>query len=387
MEKENKKNKISARTAGIAILQDLVRIDSQNPPGDERAIAEYIRAFVRRIGLKPRTYEFVKKRPNIVCRLASKTAKKTLLLTPHIDTVPAGGGWRYPAFEGRVVAGKLYGRGATDCKVNAAVLLACMQRLASAKGALRNLNVLCAFTADEETGSYAGMRPLIQKLKHIDYGMILDADACDIVIAQKGLLHVRVELFGKEAHGAYPDRGVNAIEKAARVITALTAQPFAYAPHPLLIKPTVNIGCIQGGKKVNMVAGACAFDIDIRWLPSMTHAGIIKIIKECIRAESIKYKITVLSSQKPFEMETNTKLIQAYTQVLRAHKIKPQLKASFGATVINFVADRGIEVFATGFGTRGQAHTVNEHARITHLVKGADVLYDYILTFDKNLSF
>ena len=89
-----------------------------------------------------------------------------------------------------------------------------------------------------------------------DAAIILDADDFNIIIAQKGLIHFQVKIFGKKAHGAYPDKGINAIEIASKIIQALDAYRFSYKRHPLLKKPTINIGTIAGGDKVNIVAVA-----------------------------------------------------------------------------------------------------------------------------------
>ena len=72
----------------------------------------FIRDYLEKLSVHSRIYEFKKNRLNLVCRLASKTAKKKLLFTPHVDTVPAGSGWKFPPFSGRIYQGKVYGRGA-----------------------------------------------------------------------------------------------------------------------------------------------------------------------------------------------------------------------------------------------------------------------------------
>jgi len=384
------------------LLQDLIRIDSQNPPGNETAIIAFIKNYLKTLGLDCRIYEFQKGRPNLVCCLKSKNSRRKLLFTPHIDTVPATGQWRYPPLAGTVSRGRIYGRGATDCKSNAAVALYLIKQLKEKNTRLDNLDLVFAFCADEETGSHYGTIPLMKKLRDIDYGVVLDADEFDIVIAQKGLLHLRVELRGKEAHGAYPERGVNAVEKGVRILNEILAKKFTplekntakehnsltgfiYKPHPILIKPTLNVGRFCGGDKVNIVAGYAFFELDIRWLPSMDRDKIIRGIESIIKKQKIPYKIKILSAQPPAEVNRDNIALKVLAATLAAHGIKPQLKASFGATVINFVQAAGAAAFAFGFGTKNCAHTKNEYVEIKNLQKGVDILEDYVRRLDEKV--
>jgi succinyl-diaminopimelate desuccinylase len=366
----------------VKLLQNLIRIDSQNPPGDERKIISFIRDYLKQLGVSSKVYEFEKNRPNLVCEIKAKHPKRKILFTPHIDTVPATGKWRFGPLCGKIYKGKVYGRGATDCKVNAACTLYLIKILKEKKIELKNLDLVFAFCADEETGSYYGTIPLVRRLKGIDYGIVLDADDFNIIVAQKGLLHLRVELFGKEAHGAYPERGINAIEKGVNILKEISEYRLPYKTHILLKKPTLNIGRFVGGDKVNIVAGYCFFELDIRYLPSMQKKQIIAAIERIIKKQKIKYKIKILAHQGPIEIDKNSLPITILRQVLKKHKIQSKLKPSFGATVINFLQNRGIESFAFGFGTKGQAHAKNEYVRINNIHKGIAVLGDYIKSLD-----
>lgn len=367
----------------VQLLQELIKIDSQNPGSDERKIIAFIRGYLKQSGVSSRIYEFKKNRPNLVCRVRSKKSKKTILFTPHVDTVPVTRGWKFPPFDGTIKGGRIYGRGATDCKANVAVCLWLIKKLQEKKEHLENLDVVFAFCADEETGSHYGTLPLMKRLQGIDYGVVLDADDFDIIIAQKGLLHIHVDLWGKEAHGAYPERGVNAVQKGMEIINEMMKHKIFLKRHSLLEKPTINIGRFMGGEKVNIVAGQAFFELDIRYLPEMTKEEIIRELRIIIEKRNINYKITTLAAQTPIEIDTNSILIQTLLDVLKANRIPAKLKPSFGATVINFLKDQGIETFAFGFGTRGCAHIKDEYVVIDNLVKGAAVLKAYVHRLDR----
>lgn len=370
------------RNDPLRLLQALIKIDSQNPPGNESKIITFIAAYLRRLGVSSKIYEFKKDRPNLVCTVSSLRKKRKILFTPHVDTVPVTGSWRFPPFSGAVYQDKLYGRGATDCKVNVAAALALIAALKEKKITLRNLDLVFAFCADEETGSHYGTIPLAKHLKGIDYGVILDSDDFNIIVAQKGLLHLRVELTGKEAHGAYPHRGINAVEKAVHILKEILDKGFIYKVHPLLKKPTLNIGRLCGGDKVNIVAGYCFFELDIRYLPSMSEKKVIGQIERIIRKQKIPYKIKIMAHQGPIEISKELIPIKVLRKVLAQRHIKSSLSPSFGATVINYVAQQGIESFAFGFGTKGNAHTKNECVKISNIYKGVEVLVDYVQRLD-----
>jgi len=364
------------------LLQKLIRIDSQNPPGNERKIIYFIRDYLKELGIASKIYEFKKDRLNLVCKLASNNSRKKILFTPHVDTVPATGAWRKPPLSAEIHKGRIYGRGATDCKVNVAAALYLIKKLKKEKTILKNIDLIFAFTGDEETGSHNGIIPLAKHLKGIDYGIVLDSDEFDIVVAQKGLLHLRVELFGREAHGAYPDEGVNAVEKGIFILNEILTEKFQFTPHPLLKKPTINIGKFDGGDKVNVVAGFCFFDIDIRYLPGERDKDIIKCIEKIIKKQKIKYKIKILAHQKPIEIDKNLPAIKILRSVLKKNKIKEKLQPSFGATVITFLRDVGVESFSFGFGSKRNAHVKNESVKIDNLNKGVKVLEDYVKKLD-----
>jgi succinyl-diaminopimelate desuccinylase len=366
----------------LHLLQALIKIDSRNPPGNESKIIAFIAGYLRRLGVSFKIYEFKRNRPNLVCTIPSRSKRRKLLFTPHVDTVPVTGSWRFGPFSGTIHQGKLYGRGATDCKVNVAVALALIAALKENKISLRNLDLVFAFCADEETGSHYGTIPLAKHFKSIDYGVVLDSDDFNIIVAQKGLLHLRVELTGKEAHGAYPQCGTNAVTKAVYILKEILDKGFTYTAHPLLKKPTLNIGRFCGGDKVNIVAGFCFFELDIRYLPSMNEKEIVSKIESIIQKQKIPYKIKIMAHQGPIEISKELVPIKVLRKVLAEHRIKSNLSPSFGATVINFLKEQGIESFAFGFGSKGNAHTKNECIKISNIHKGVEVLVDYVQRLD-----
>ncbi len=368
----------------IKLFQDLLRINSENPPGDEKAIAAFVARYLKAMGLKPKIVSFYRHRDNVmaVLRASAKGKNKPLLITPHLDTVPAGKGWAFGPFSGKLTRGKIYGRGATDCKCNLAVALEVMQSLVEDKVSLGN-DVIFLATADEEAGSQKGLAPFLKKdLIKPAFALILDSDEFDIITAQKGLIHFKVSVLGKKAHGAYPDRGVNAIEYAARLIGLLKATHFPYRRHKLLKPPTVNIGTIHGGDKVNMVADHCAFEVDLRFLPGMRPEVILAKIRKVFSKTRARFEIQVDDIQQPYEIDPGHPLVTSLQDAARGIVKKTAIKGSEGATVITFFKKKNIPAVATGYGSSGCAHATDEYARVANLFRGALVLERFIKLFE-----
>ncbi|MCB9758004.1 MAG: ArgE/DapE family deacylase [Candidatus Omnitrophica bacterium] len=372
----------------IELTQKVISFNSENPPGNELALANFIEKDMRSLKLDVKIYTFEKNRPNIVATLKGKSshaAKNSILLTPHFDTVPIGSGWKFNPLGGQIKAGKIYGRGASDDKGNLACCMEVMRSLVEDKVNLQN-DVIMAATVDEETGSKAGIIPLLdKKILKPGYGLIVDSDEFYTIVAQKGLLHTRIQIFGKKAHGAYNWRGVNAIEQASEVIRLLKAHQFKFKKHALLRPPTMNIGTIRGGDKVNMVADFCEFSLDTRYMPGMKFNEVLAQIKAIVSQVTPKFKIIIDDSQQPYELSPDHPFVRTYVDTAKAMKIHAEVKGSEGATVITFFKKHGIPAFATGYGAKGTAHTTDEYAKVTTLTKGARLLERFVVEFDKGV--
>lgn len=372
----------------IQLTQKVISMNSENPPGNERALARFIEQDMRSLKLEVKTYTFSKDRPNIVAVLRgslprAKAAREAILLTPHFDTVPIGAGWKFNPLGGEIANGKIYGRGASDDKGNLACCMEVMRSLAEENSHLKK-DVVMAATVDEETGSHFGIIPLLEKnVLQARLALVMDSDEFDTIIAQKGLIHARIQVFGKKAHGAYNWLGVNAIEIASLVINDLKNFQWRYKKHPLLHGPTMNVGVIRGGDKVNMVADFCEFALDTRFLPGMNPQKILKSIKELIRKRTKRFKVVIDDLQIPYEIDSKNPFVQLYLKTTRDLGFKAELKASEGATVITFFKKYKIPAFATGFASQGTAHTTDEYARINSLYGGAKVIERFIKEYDK----
>jgi len=372
----------------IKITQKLIQINSENPPGDESKIAGFVRNYLDKLGLKTKIYEFKKKRSNVVALLKGRSKKYSLLITPHLDTVPKGQSWRFNPFQGKICQGRIYGLGATDCKGNLACSLEAINSIIE-DGVVLDYNLIFTATADEENGSNLGLIPLLDRgIIKPHAAVVLDSDDFNIIVTQKGLIHLKVKIEGKKAHGAYPWQGINAIDIAIDILRDLKTHKltpprargagFIYTKTKYLKPPTLNIGTIKGGDKVNVVADWCEFELDFRFLPGMSPKAILKNIKSIIQKHSQKFNIEIEGIQKPYCINKSHSLVHCFAKAARRLKVHSCIKGSEGATTITFFQDKNIPAIATGFGCQGCAHIADEYVKIDNLYKGALVLEEFL---------
>jgi len=366
----------------IKLTQRLIQINSENPPGREYRIACFIKNYLQKMGIRPRIYEFKKGRSNIIATLKGKDRKHSLLLTPHLDTVPAGGNWHFKPFLGAIDKNKIYGLGATDCKGNLACALEAINSLVEDK-VLLNYSLIFAATADEESGSVLGLIPLLDKgILRPSLAVVLDSDDFDVIVAQKGLIHFRVKIKGKKAHGAYPSLGINAIDIAVKIIADLKHHQWPFIKNKYLKVPTLNIGTIKGGDKVNVVADWCEVEFDLRFLPGTSGQKILKEVKKIINKHTKQSAIEIESMQKPYLIKKEHPLVRSLISAVRKIKITPRIKGCEGATTITFFQHKRIPAVAFGFGSSGCAHIADEYVKIDNLYKGAQVLEEFLKDYN-----
>jgi succinyl-diaminopimelate desuccinylase len=251
----------------VELTRSLVRLNTVNPPGNERACAQLVARALEAGGLTTSAHESGAGRTTIVARLAGTSEASPLCFTGHLDTVPVGSeAWARDPFAGELADGRVHGRGASDMKGGVAALVVAAHRLA--RLALRPTLIL-ALTAGEETGC-EGAFHLVRTTKALDgVGAILVAEptANYPLLGHRGALWLEIRVPGRSAHGSTPERGVSAIGRAARGVIRLEALRFDEAHHALLGAASLNVGTIHGGTGANVVADLVTLGLDVRTLP------------------------------------------------------------------------------------------------------------------------
>jgi acetylornithine deacetylase len=250
-----------------------------------------------------------------------------LTLSGHTDVVPAGEpGWRGDPFVLREDDGRLIGRGAADMKGFLALTLALVGDLDL--GRLRRPLALL-FTFDEEVGTI-GAQHFVRTWDHVAHPLprqvlIGEPTELRVVRLHKGHLKLRVTLTGRAAHSGYPHLGASAIEAAGPAIAALGALRDELARErvpasvffPEVPHAPVNLGRIQGGSAINVVAETCVLELGIRLLPGMADAPFVARATAAVDGAmrhapaGVTARVDLLSSSPPMECRADAPLHRA----------------------------------------------------------------------------
>jgi succinyl-diaminopimelate desuccinylase len=260
----------------LDLTRELLRHDTINPPGDEQACARHLARLLEAAGFAVAAHEFAERRTSLVARLGGVPGAPPLCFTGHLDVVPLGARpWTHEPFAAEIAGGRLYGRGSSDMKSGVAAFVVAAVRLARALA--RSPGVLLVITAGEETFC-DGARHLATvpgALGRAGAVVVAEPTGNYPCVGHKGALWLRARAGGVTAHGSMPERGVNAIYKAARAALALERFRFDAEPHPVLGAPTLNVGTFHGGLNVNSVPDAAEVGVDIRTVPGQKHDALL----------------------------------------------------------------------------------------------------------------
>ncbi len=360
----------------VQLTQELVRIDSQNPPGNEKQVAKYIFDYLDGLRIDTRLVEFGSNRYSVV---ASVGKGNGLMFNTHIDTVPVGDlkAWKYDPFSAKIVGDKIYGRGASDSKSGVAAILTALKN-----NVKRNFKrkLLIALVGDEEVAQ-GGSKYLIKNrgkiFKDVKYGLIADSDY-DIAVGQKGILHVKFVFHGKAAHGSEPEKGVNAITKATKFVSSLEAIQSNLKKHKdvTLGYGTINVGKISGGTKVNIVADKCEVEVDRRLTWGETPNSALNQFKNLLRKQSISAEVKFLNEPR---LAVKTAKDSKLVEVLKSIDGKLKVGSKSGYTEMElYIRELSMECVACGPIEKGQAHVNDEFVKISSIKKTTKLYTDLI---------
>lgn len=368
----------------INFCQELVKTPSQNGIDNEKEIAKVVSKKLRQLKIK---HEFFgcKERPSILASIGKKSRKK-FILNAHLDTVPAGEKnlWKYNPFSGKIVKGKLYGRGSADCKagIAAAIYVA---------DCLKNLDLggqlLLAFDSDEESGNFTGMKTLLKKGLRGDVCLIAYPGNEEVMIGSRGFLRIALTTYGKPTHtGSRTQKGINAISKMAKVIQILEGLKLKHKKDKFFpFGPKLTISTIRGGTAINIVPEKCEIAIDIRTLPSQNKEEILKQITQMIvkKIPDLKFSIDFFAYQPAYRISEKEKIIKIILN--RAKEIlnkEPKIGCSGATNIGNLLWQYGILTIC-GFGVDFEnVHTNNECIQVKSLIETtilyAHIIYDFL---------
>ena len=217
----------------VELLQDLIRFDTTNPPGNEKACIVHIQGLLTHVGCETLMLGRSSTRPNLIARLHGRGQAPPLLLHGHVDVVPAQGQpWQRPPIDAEIADGYVWGRGALDMKGGVAMMLTAFLRL-KAEGIAPPGDVILALVSDEEAGGEFGTKYLVEnhreQFKDIRYAIgefggfsfpIAGPRFYPIMVAEKQICVLRATIRGTGGHGALRGSG-SAATQLVRVLQRL----------------------------------------------------------------------------------------------------------------------------------------------------------------------
>ena len=277
----------------IRFLQELIRVPTDTPPGDNAPHAERTAELLAAFGFDAEKYP-VPQSDVHACGLQSLTnlivrrrygPGRTIALNAHGDVVPPGEGWTHDPYGGEIEDGWIYGRAAAVSKSDFASFTFAVRALESLRAQLKGA-VELHFTYDEEFGGELGTGWLLRnKLTKPDL-VIAAGFSYQVVTAHNGCLQLEVTVHGEMAHAAIPESGVDALQAAVQILNALYAQNRRYkgivSGVPGIRHPYLNVGRIEGGTNTNVVPGKVTFKLDRRMIPEEDPVEVEETVREVI---------------------------------------------------------------------------------------------------------
>ncbi|MFC1743918.1 M20/M25/M40 family metallo-hydrolase [Candidatus Riflebacteria bacterium] len=348
----------------ISMLQNYLRIDTSNPPGNEMKAARFFQDFFKKIGLEGQVFEVAPGRADFYLRLPGNGKKRPIILTNHMDVVQANASnWKHPPFSGKTVAAEIWGRGALDMKTGAIADAMLIKMVKISKKKLSR-DLIFLGLADEESDGigaewFIKNRPeLIEDAEYcLNEGATISikngrVDHYGVATMEKTVLWLELRTVGKAGHGSTPqpdsalDRMISALERLIKTpspivltssvesyfktiarkapaglrekmknlrkflkdeefIKELTKDPYNNA----LLKNTVAVTSVQSGKKVNIIPGEAKALLDCRLLPGTNRDEFLAWLKKSLADESIEIKENLYFPTE--ESPVNTELMQA----------------------------------------------------------------------------
>ena len=285
----------------VAFLQQLVRVPTDTPPGDNAPHAEKTAELLQAFGFDAEKHAVpaaevqaygMQSITNLIVRRRYGDGGRTIALNAHGDVVPPGEGWTHDPYGGEIVDGQMFGRATAVSKSDFATFSFAVRALEAVAKPTRGA-VELHFTYDEEFGGELGPGWLLaQGLTKPDL-MVAAGFSHEVVVAHNGCLQLEVTVEGEMSHAAIPDSGCDALQGAVHLMNALYALNADYKKVASKVAgithPYLNIGRIEGGTNTNVVPGKVVFKLDRRMIPEEDAAQVEQSIRDTIARAAASY--------------------------------------------------------------------------------------------------
>jgi acetylornithine deacetylase/succinyl-diaminopimelate desuccinylase family protein len=381
----------------VRFLQELVRVPTDTPPGNNAPHADRTAELLAAMGLQAEKHSVpasevqaagMQSITNLVVRRPYAAGGITIGLNAHGDVVPPGEGWTYDPYGGEIADGNLYGRATAVSKSDFSSYTFAVRALESLGLPLKG-GVELLFTYDEEFGGELGPGWLLEKGLTKPDLLLAAGFSYQVITAHNGCLQMEVTVHGKMAHAAIPESGVDALQGAVHILNALYAQNTLYKQVTSDVEginhPYLNVGRIEGGTNTNVVPGKVVFKLDRRMIPeenpTEVEASIRKVIADAaaqVPGISVDIKRLLLAkSMRP--LAGNKPLVDALQKHGEALFGEPILAMGTPLyTDVRLFAERGIPGVIYGAGPRtvleSHAKRADERVSLEDLRKATKVV-------------
>ena len=359
----------------LTLLKELIAVNSENPEGITEGVAKVLRDHLEAHGISC-TSVGLAERPNLL--FSSHDGQKgDILMHGHMDTVPIGPpeSWFHDPFASEIVDGQLYGRGSCDMKGPVAALAETLILYTEERHA-KPLVVLA--TSDEETGCHgAEVVAKSGQLDGISFGVCAEPTSLQVLVGEKGIFWTKIVSKGKSAHGSRPEEGINAIQACMDAISLMTGEPFPYEADELLGTPTLNIGVISGGIKVNVVPDRCEAQLDMRLAKGQDPDTLLKTMNSRVESAGLSDRVQVeyIHGKPAVLTPVDSSIVSLARNVVeQVTGTRPNLgTATYGTDCSIIQPTTGILNVICGPGSIEQAHQPDEYISLDELYKSVDV--------------
>ena len=368
-----------------ALARDLVRLESESPPGNEAAVTEFVAEWLDEHGIE---HEIVEEpyedRPQVAAWAGS--GAPTVVYNGHADVVPAGDvdRWTHDPYDGHIEDGTLFGRGAADMKTGLAVgMLATRAMRDEIESGRLGGSVVLHVAIGEETAD-PGTKTLLEEGFDGDYGIVLEPTDFRVATRAKGLACYEITVRGEQSHASRPDQGVNAIEAVGPLIAAVGNYDAELRENEdsLVGRSYATLTRMEAGTDSNMAVlpEEATLLLDRRVLPEESLEDVDGEIASLLETLAADHDVDAtwrrVQEYAAASVPTDARLASVLrSEVGSVTGTTPEPWGIEAATdVRNFVNDADIEAVTWGPGRLEQAHTVDEHIDLRDAAAGLDVL-------------
>lgn len=384
----------------IEFLKELISINSEVPPGNYKNIIEFYTNKVKEYGFEVKIIEKPGSgKPNVLARLPGTTGTPTLIYNGHLDTVPGGEGWE--PFKAKIRNGKLYGRGAMDCKGMVTAYTMAAKALKDVGFKLKgNLDLLSI--VDDEVGGDDTWHYIVEKKLLKGDTIIAEGGGQDVIVnCSSTVLVLEIIVKGRATHAQTEvarKRGINAILKMNKVIDAINNYnkilELKNSKIPNLERCYMNIALVKGGIEGiwNIFPEKCIMQMELRLVPEYNPSGIIEEIKEVIKNltkedPELNVEVKELWRVLGFYVPDNLpiiKILKKYIRRITGNDVK--IGGLGGFVPLGHFKEIGISgvTWNPGIFNECNLHQIDENLDIKHLINSTKV---FALTAMRYLSY